>query len=69
MKNQRSRSEEEKDLELNITIHARTIDNLMKKINATQGRKTIVPYIKDLENEIILLNDYFQTYKKSMMKK
>ena len=68
MKNSRSRTENEKDLELNITIQARTIDNLMKRINSTQGRKTIVPYIKDLENSIILLNDYFQTYKKSMMK-
>lgn len=66
--NSRSRTDREQDFELNILIQSRTIENEIKTIINTRGRKKIETNIKKLQDEIILLNSIFNDYKKELLK-
>jgi len=63
MNQKRSRNEIELEQELELLIKTRTIDNLMKKIQKTSGRKKIQPTIKELEKELQDFNVLFDEYK------
>ena len=63
MNQKRSRNEKELEQELELLIKTRTIDNLMKKIQKTSGRKKIQPTIKELEKELQDFNVLFDEYK------
>lgn len=69
MKNSRSRNDEELEMELELVILTRTIDNLMKKIQKTTGRRKIEPTIKELSTEVEQFNALFTKYKKSISSK
>lgn len=69
MKNSRSRNDEELEMELELVIHTRTIDNLLKKISKTTGRKKIEPTVDELSKELEQINALFTKYKKSISSK
>lgn len=69
MKHSRSRNDEELEMELELVIQTRTIDNLMKKIQKSTGRKKIEPIINELSKEIEQFNSLFAKYKKSILSK
>lgn len=67
MKHSRSRNDEELEMELELVIQTRTIDNLMKKIQKSNGRKKIEPIINELTKEVEQFNVLFTKYKKSIL--
>lgn len=69
MNRKRSRNEVELEQELELLIKTRTIDNLMKKIQKTSGRKKIQPTIKELEKGLHDFNALFDEYKASIFNK
>lgn len=66
MKNSRSRTDDELEMELDLVIHSRTIDNLLKKVQKTSGRKKIEPTVEELSKEVEQFNSLFAKYKKSL---
>ena len=66
MNQKRSRNEMELEQELELLIKSRTLDNLMKKIQKTNGRKKIQPTIKEMEKELQDFNDLFKEYKENI---
>lgn len=69
MKHSRSRTEEELELEFEMMIQTRNLDNLMKKISRTPGRKKLQPIIKEIGQAQEQFNSLFVKYKKSMLSK
>lgn len=69
MNQKRSRNEIELEQELELLIKTRTIDNLMKKIQKTSGRKKIQPTIKELEKELQDFDVLFDEYKANIFNK
>ena len=66
MNQKRSQNEIELEQELELLIKTRTIDNLMKKIQKTSGRKKIQPTIKEIEKELQDFNVLFDEYKENI---
>lgn len=66
MNQKRSRNEMELEQELELLIKTRTLDNLMKKIQKTSGRKKIQPTIKEMEKELQDFNVLFKEYKENI---
>ena len=60
-------NDEELEMELELVIQTRTIDNLMKKIQKSTGRKKIEPIINELSKEVEQFNALFTKYKKSIL--
>ena len=68
MKEQRSRTNDEKELELNLLIQSSKIENLLKTIHRTSGRKKIQSLIKETKQEIMNLHTLFTDYEKKLSK-
>ena len=66
MNQKRSRTEVEKELELEMIINAKTIESYLKVIQKTEGRKKIKGTIQGIQEELQNLNKNFDTYFKSM---
>ena len=65
----RSRTESEKELEIEMLIQAKTIESFLKVIQRTEGRKKIQGLIQELSEEVNSLNKNFETYSKSIKSK
>lgn len=66
MNDKRSRTDEEKELEMEMLIRSKTITSYFKIIQKTRGRKKIQTLIDDLSEEIDCFNKDFSIYSKSI---
>ena len=66
MNQKRSRTNDERTLELEMLMNARTIESFFKVIQRTEGRKKIKGTIKEIKEELQNLNKNFEIYSKSM---
>lgn len=68
MTEKRSRTEREQEFELNILIESKKIEDEIKKIISTRGRRKIESNIKRLDESLKYLNMYFNEYKRELSK-
>ena len=66
MNDKRSRTDEEKELEMEMLIRSKTITSYFKIIQKIRGRKKIQTLIDDLSEEIDCFNKDFSIYSKSI---